>query len=496
MTVSATSQPYSHRSSTSNAAQPRHLHRRGETYYFKRKIPRDVRAAFPDAQGDTLWKTLNTTLLQRAKIMLAVEVGQFDEVVAKARLTNARTNAAALSSSQKFAANSADAAKSATKLSGKGLPVPTTVAPALFTPVTVLASPAMYSGQPARRVEAATTQYSLMHLFEFWKATQSRQRTMNAVKKVVLAFQDLHGRLPCNEVTRQHVRAYRDALLEARLSEGTILNRLGFLSTLWRFGQVELIEDIVYNPFERIPVVGAQPARVEKERRAFAVSELNLVFQSELYTARKFPKGQVGEAAYWVPLMGPFVGGRIEEVAQLRVADIERVNGQWCIRICDLGEDQSIKTVSSYRRVPVHAELVKCGFLAYVAAQAKAGHDRVFPSLRNNNAHRIWSNALGKWYARFLDTVSLSDIRLDFHSNRYTFRQQCSLCGIENEVRDALTGHWASNRDAGRVYMRAEERQYPFPKLVTAMAMLRYDELRISHLYVNEPYRDVELLLR
>jgi hypothetical protein len=94
-----------------------------------------------------------------------------------------------------------------------------------------------------------------------------------------------------------------------------------------------------------------------------------------------------------------------------------------------------------------------------------------------------------------LETIGLDDHRLDYHSFRYTFRQQCSLCGIENEVRDALTGHWVSNNDAGRTYMKGENRQYPFPKLVSAVKLLRYDELKISHIFVKNPLVDVESIL-
>lgn len=65
------------------------------------------------------------------------------------------------------------------------------------------------------------------------------------------------------------------------------------------------------------------------------------------------------------------------------------------------------------------------------------------------------------------------------------------LCGVENEVRDALLGHWASDSNAKRVYMRADEHQYPFPSLVAAMKQLRYDELKIEHLYVANPYEGV-----
>jgi integrase len=251
------------------------------------------------------------------------------------------------------------------------------------------------------------------------------------------------------------------------------------------------------NPFERIEVVGAVGLKPRKDRRAYEVWELNQLFASRLYTEGYRPKGQAADAAYWLPLLGPFVGPRIEELCQLAVADVQSINGVWCLRICNLGEDQKIKTDSSYRRVPLHEQVIKCGFLRYVAQMAAAGHQRVFPTLTNQNANQIYSNAAGKWYGRYLDSIGLTDHRLDYHSHRYSLKQQLTLCGIENEVRDALVGHWSSDSNAKRVYMRAGERQYPFPKLAVAMKLLRYDELRIDHLYVTTPYEGVaEQLVR
>ena len=41
--------------------------------------------------------------------------------------------------------------------------------------------------------------------------------------------------------TREHARTYRDRLIERSLSHGTVANRIGFLATLFRFGQGELL---------------------------------------------------------------------------------------------------------------------------------------------------------------------------------------------------------------------------------------------------------------
>ena len=191
------------------------------------------------------------------------------------------------------------------------------------------------------------------------------------------------------------------------------------------------------------------------------------------------------------------LGPTLEEIAQLRLEDIQCINSEWAFRICSLGPDQQLKSPGSFRMVPMHDEIIKCGFLAYAAEQKRAGKTHVFPAQLNENQHKNWSNAVGKWYSRHLDSIGLTDIRLCFHSHRFTFKQRLTLCSVQDEVRDALAGHWisANRQKSGRGYMAAPLKQYQFLALVQAIKKLRYDELDLSHLYVEEPLKGVEILL-
>ncbi|NWG74068.1 MAG: site-specific integrase [Rubrivivax sp.] len=513
---------------------PKYMCRRGRMLYFKRKVPRDVLAGFAEQRAGQVWRSLGTDLVEPAKVLLAVEVTEFELRVAELRRqralqsaarsapgregatttgpelalptgegdtahhgTNARAEQRAgapvlLPNGQTMATRRA-ARSSQRAPAGLGLPAGADVCAACA----LISRPARGAQLPAAMSPGiaginAVVRPTMLHLFEDWKRKQTRVRTINAVRTVVLEFRAMHGALPVEEITKAHARAYRDFLIERRLSRLTVENRIGFLATLVRHGMREMVEALAVNPFEGIDVSAAQGERAPKDRRAYSVAELNHLYASRLYTQGYRPKGQAVDAAYWLPLLGPFVGARIEELCQLRIEDVQRINGVWCIRICDLDETQRVKTASSFRRVPLHDAVVQAGFLAYVAQAARGGHERVFPTLSNDNAHGIYSNAVGKWYGRYLDSIGLTDRRLDYHSFRYLMRQQCSLCGIDNEVRDALTGHWLSNSDAGRTYMKAENRQYPFPKLVAAIRQLRYEELRLSHLFVTEPMAGVE----
>lgn len=539
-----------------------YLYLRHGVYYFKRRVPSDVRHGFPEFRSGQLVRSLGTGLLTQARMLLAVEVTEFDLRVAQLRREMAQQHvlaraAQARESYDRRIRGASPAPSTATasapavgRLPGGGafsfsyqlplgaatqwpafgaaMPPLQQAAPAASQPAALKRTPRRVQGAPApagravaampapvpaaqprpeptttnapaaqvrlrRDSVAATT--TMLHLYEAWKLTQTSARTLATVHTSVMEFRTLHGPLPVAAITKSHARAFRDVLIERRLCKRTIENKLGHLSTLVRFGMRELIEDHPLNPFERIDIVGATGLRPPKDRRAYTVAELNTVFGSELYTSGYRPGGQIGESAYWLPILGPFVGARIEELCQLRVEDVQRVNGSWCVRICDLGEGQKVKTLSSFRRVPLHDAVIRSGFLVYAARMAAAGHDRIFPTLCNDNCNFTYSNAAGKWYGRFLDRIGLTDRRLDYHSFRYTVRQQLSLCGIQNETRDALTGHWISNTDSGRTYMKAEQRQYPYPLLVEAVGKLQYDGLKMNHLFIDDPFEGTERLV-
>jgi hypothetical protein len=264
-------------SSGAPGSRPRYLHKRGGRYYFKRKIPADVAHGFPE-YTEQVWKSLGTSLLHVAKVYLAVEVTEFELKVAQLRRERADEFARALG----CLASKAESPSSSAVATEKMPPVPEPEsterwAPARVTHRASLPRPVQHrpkiaaggmppkppSDVPAAKVAAGrhlthAPAVTMLHLFEDWKLKQTRPRTIGAVEKAVLEFRNVCGPLNVYEIEKAHARAYRDNLIEASLSKGTIENRLGFLSTLVRHGMKELAEDLVKNPFERIDVVGAQ----------------------------------------------------------------------------------------------------------------------------------------------------------------------------------------------------------------------------------------------
>lgn len=223
------------------------------------------------------------------------------------------------------------------------------------------------------------------------------------------------------QLQRVDVALLRDYLGRQRLARGTIAKKIGFVSTLLQAGyDAGLVPSNVARGL-RVP-----KARVETlVRRSFTTAELERLMACSLYTSRFRPLSGAGEAAAWLPLIALATGARIEEIAQLRVDDLilDRQYGP-LLRITDEGEGQRLKTESSRRFIPLHAQLVNAGLLRYAAIVKEAGHDWLFPELVADHDGRRSAN-FSKWFQRYLrdkNGLGIADPAIVFHSFRHTFK--------------------------------------------------------------------------
>jgi intergrase/recombinase len=69
---------------------------------------------------------------------------------------------------------------------------------------------------------------------------------------------------------------------------------------------------------------------------------------------------------YWIPLITMHSGMRLNEVCQLYLEDVQKVDGVWCFDINENAEDKKLKTPASARVIPVHPLLIELGFMDYV----------------------------------------------------------------------------------------------------------------------------------
>jgi integrase len=182
------------------------------------------------------------------------------------------------------------------------------------------------------------------------------------------------------------------------------------------------------------------PKKGKAERRpAFTVPELRELF---LHLTDD-PMGIVrNEEHRWVCLAGMFTGARLNEIAQLEVADVREVEDVPCIAITASGGDQKrLKTGNAERLVPIHDRLMACGFLDFRERQAKAGHTRLFPSYPYDKNNGYGRNA-GRWFTNsFLATLQMRRRGLVFHSLRHTMNTQLAQKDVPDHLLKAILGH-------------------------------------------------------
>ena len=305
------------------------------------------------------------------------------------------------------------------------------------------------------------------------------------------AFRDDLGRLPANAKQRfpnLSVRKLLELAEERRkplLSPATVNAYLAALTTLFQYALREghVKADLTARLLVRDSV------RPEDKRLPFEADDLKAIFSAPLYVgcvddgdgyAQPGPN-RPRRGRFWVPLIALFSGLRLGEVCQLTEDDIIVIGEHTLIRVTDSPDrTKSLKTPSARRNVPVHCELIKLGFLDYVAS-IRAAHppgSRLFPELSVAKTGYASDN-FSKWFARFLDGRGIKDRRKAFHSFRHAFRDRLRAAGVPEERAQALGG-WAG---------QGTDKAYGQSPVVLAailaeeMAKISYPELDLSSLY-------------
>lgn len=308
---------------------------------------------------------------------------------------------------------------------------------------------------------------TLSKIFDKWRLEANpKPKTLAEWELVISRFNALHGVLKIDQITKAHIVAYKDARLRGGNAPATVTKQLGALSSLLQYS--------VDNDLLRTNVAaGVRVARSKVEKKArlpYEIEDLRKIFSCPIYTKGERPQGGAGEGAYWLPLLALYTGGRLEELGQLRRKDIKQVDNVWCINITDEAEGTSVKTHSSRRVVPIHPVLLRLGFVEYSHQQ----REKVFPALKIDS-HKSLTGNFSKWWGRYArKVIGIEDERKVFHSFRHSFKDACRNSGIHQEFHDAFTGHAGGN--VGSTYGSG-----PSPRrLAEEMAKLAYEGLKIG----------------
>lgn len=209
------------------------------------------------------------------------------------------------------------------------------------------------------------------------------------------------------------------------------------------------------------PLDGFSPARDEMIDddigRPFTETELMNIFNPGTF----IPWAEQAPHRWWVPMLGLYTGARVNEVSQLKVADITQVGDIWCISIRKtvdsdrktqkLGRTRMlVKNKSSIRVIPLAQPLLDAGFLDYVEDARATGHPRLFPQLSAGTSRKTgkfngagYGVAMGSQFIRYLDKHCPTENGVGFHAFRHYFVSELCDQGFSPELVATLTGHSA-----------------------------------------------------
>lgn len=303
------------------------------------------------------------------------------------------------------------------------------------------------------------------------------------------SFRDVLGRLPPNltkrfpdDVPLATLADENDKNGGARISYETQGLYLRLLNNLLAFAKSDGL--IAANPFP--PELGPRGKKVarEKARNAFSDAQLRAIFTSPIYTGcvddeRGFSTPQPGNitrrSRFWLPLIALFSGLRMNEILQLTKWHVQSApDGLPCILI---GENMRVKTKASYRVVPLHQQLIRCGLLGHIQRLPNADallFDDVPPG-----PDGYVSSTFSKRFATFWKSLGADEPgrKVTFHSFRHNFRDALRQPGIDRNLAKEVGG-WSRGDDVSDSYGDGA-RSVVLRPIVNAVS---YD-LDLSHLY-------------
>lgn len=192
----------------------------------------------------------------------------------------------------------------------------------------------------------------------------------------------------------------------------------------------------------------------------YKVEELNKLFA-----------GDAPSELRWIMLTALFSGMRLNEVCQLRVADVQQDQGVHFFNVGAEHDGQRVKSEAGFRRVPIHSQIIKAGILKYAKA-LPAG--QLWPGLKPGGPDRKLSWYVTRQFTAYRRKVGLLRRRVNFHSLRKNF-VTCldNSDGVSQADVAAIVGH-----ERGFTFDRYSEGK-GLPALRAIIERVRYPGLRL-----------------
>ncbi len=256
---------------------------------------------------------------------------------------------------------------------------------------------------------------------------------------------------------------------------------------------VSLVEGkhLAVNPLAGIRAISTPDS--EDTGSPFTDAELKAIFDPVEFPrwAAKYPHRWFG------PILGLYSGARVNEIAQLRLEDIDTIDGVPGFFVRKIGKKQSIKNKHSRRFIPLAQPVIDCGFLDYVKEARQAGLELLFPDLSNSTGLG-YGRQLSRQFSVYIKRQGVSEKRQGFHGLRHTIASKLDEAGVSASETGALTGHGTGQTVLEKFYIDRRslpDRVATLAKFIPPVLLPTYkpDEFEINLLRLKCPMND-ELL--
>lgn len=218
------------------------------------------------------------------------------------------------------------------------------------------------------------------------------------------------------------------------------------------------------NPFNGVKVFGS--SETTQTRRAFKIRELRSVFSQPVFQGShsKKRRNQPGtniymDHYYWPALIALFSGMRANEIAELKLSDI-----QWT-EITNTRRPYfkvpGTKTKNAIRDLPVHPTLVELGFLQYVETIRASGNQRLFPEWHKpTGKKRSEGRCIRNFNERILPAAIDGPDRPSFHCFRHTLLSELERNDFSPLLMAKMIGHSSKETVTGKHYLDPQLEDY------------------------------------
>lgn len=287
----------------------------------------------------------------------------------------------------------------------------------------------------------------------------------------MLTATGLHENRPMRDLTKERMKAYKNALLNGTAPRGlkgravkapTIAKKLGLIKAWLEWATNNDYLD--KNPMKGLELPAKLVASQKQKKAAFSDAELQTILKA--LAPERTSENLMRQEWHWVVVCLMFTGARLSEIVQLLPADVRQIDGVWCF-VLEGGEGKQLKNAPSQRVVPMHSQLVAMGFLDWHRQQTSP---RLFPLLWDKGAAKV-----SHFFSYLLKVQKLKTPAISLHSYRHTMAIRLEQARTHYSIMRRLLGHSIGSDVESRVYLGSLE--YPVKELSEALENVSFPRL-------------------